>query len=277
VNIDAASSPLAFFAAELKRLRGIAGITQEQLAEAINYAPSTVAAIETCRLIPSDTFAERADKVLNAGALLMRLQRLVEETSVVPWFRELPKVERSASEMRVYEPYQIPALLQTEDYTRAVALAYRPMLPDAAIDQAVALRATRQEILDQEETALVGHVMTVATPRLWAVMDESALHRAVGGPHIMRAQCEHLISLARRPNITIQVITNEQGATCAFGRGFEIIVSKAESLIYLEDIGSARYIRKTEEASQYVLVFDHLRASALDEEATIKLIKDAIP
>jgi hypothetical protein len=54
-------------------------------------------------------------------------------------------------------------------------------------------------------------------------------------------------------------------------------VSKAESLIYLEDIGSARYIRKTEEASQYVLVFDHLRASALDEETTIKLIKDATP
>jgi transcriptional regulator with XRE-family HTH domain len=273
VNVDPSSSPLAFFADELKQLRSVAGITQEELANATNYAPSTVAAIETCRLIPSDKFAELADKTLNANGLLVRLQRLVEETSVVPWFRELPKVERSATEIRVYEPYQIPALLQTEDYTRAMALAYRPMLSDADIDQAVALRATRQEIFDHEEVAPVNHMMT---PRLWAIMDESALYRVVGSPQVMRAQCQHLIAVARRPNITIQVITNAQGPTCAFGRGFEIIVSKSEPLIYVEDIGNARYIRKTDEASQYILVFDHLRASAPDEQPTLKLIKDAI-
>jgi Domain of unknown function (DUF5753) len=81
---------------------------------------------------------------------------------------------------------------------------------------------------------------------------------------------------AKRPNITAQIIANSQGATCAFGRAFEILISKSEPLIYVEDIGSARYIRKTDEASQYLLTFDHLRASALDEERTINLIKDAI-
>jgi transcriptional regulator with XRE-family HTH domain len=273
VNVDPSSSPLAFFADELKRLRGNAEITQEQLAEAVNYAPSTVAAIETCRLIPSDTFAERADKVLNGGGLLVRVQRLVEETSVIPMFRDFVKVERTADEIRVYEPYQIPALLQTEDYIRAAGRAWRPMRSAEEIEQAVALRLTRQEIFDHDDA--LPPVNYTMTPRLWVIIDESVLHRRVGGVKTMRAQLDRLIAVAKRPNVTIQVVANDQGLTCAFGRGFVILVTKSQPLVYLEDIGSARYVRKTDEANQYVLTFDHLRATALDEEKTINLMRDA--
>jgi transcriptional regulator with XRE-family HTH domain len=273
VSLDPYVSPLAFFAAEMKRLRATLDITQEALAEAAGYAASTVAAVETCRLLPSEDFAQHIDKALGTDGHFERLQGLAERTSVLPWFRELPKVERTATDIRIYEPYQIPALLQTEDYIRAVARADRPSLSDADIDRAVAIRTTRQEIFDHDEMPAVNHEMS---PRLWAIMDESVLHRVVGSRQIMAAQCEHLISMSRRPNITIQVIANAQGATCAFGRGFEILASKSESLIYVEDIGSARYIRKTDEAARYVLVFDYLRASALDEERTLKLIRDII-
>jgi transcriptional regulator with XRE-family HTH domain len=273
VNTDPSSSPLAFFAAEVKRLRAAAGLTQEQLATATVFSASTVAAIETCRLLPSLDFAEQADRAFGTDGHLTRLQNLVEQTSVLPWFRDLVKVERSASEIRVYEPYQIPALLQTEEYMRAAAHARRPMLSDADIDQAVALRMTRQEIFETDNELPLNHEIS---PRLWVVMDESVLRRTVGSPQIMRAQCEHLISMSKRPNITIQVIPNSQGLTCAFGRGFIIIVTKPEPVIYVEDIGSARYIRKTDEASQYLMTFDHLRASALDETKTADLIRDTI-
>jgi transcriptional regulator with XRE-family HTH domain len=272
VNLDPSSSPLAFFAAELKRLRANACMTQESLAEAAGYAPSTVAAIETCRLLPSDQFAERCDKVLRTDGHLARFQELVDRTSVLPWFRDLVKVERTATEIRIYEPYQVPPLLQTEEYMRALARADRPMLSDADIDQAVALRTTRQKILDHDEMPPVNQEIT---PRLWVIMDEPVLYRAVGGPQIMRAQHEHLIAMAKRPNVTIQIIANAQGATCAHGRAFEIFVSKSESLIYIEDIGSARYVRQTDEAGRYLLAFDYLRASALDEEGSLKLMKDA--
>ena len=272
MNTDPGSSPLAFFAAEVKRLRGIAGLTQEQLAKATAYSPATVAAIETCRLLPSPQFAQKADEAFRTDGHLTRLQDLVDQTSVLPWFRDLVKVERNAAEIRVYEPYQIPALLQTEDYMRAIAHARRPTLSDNDIDRAVALRMTRQEILDQEHMPAINQEIT---PRLWVIMDESALHRMVGSPEVMRAQCEHLISMSKRPNVTVQVIPNRNGATCAFGRAFNILVSKSESVVYLEDIGSARYIRKTDEASQYSLAFDHLRASALDEEQSTTMIRDS--
>ena len=64
MNTEPSSSPLAFFAAEIKRLRGIADMTQEQLAKATTYSPATVAAIETCRLIASKEFAHGADEAL---------------------------------------------------------------------------------------------------------------------------------------------------------------------------------------------------------------------
>jgi DNA-binding XRE family transcriptional regulator len=273
VSLDPYANALAFFAAELKRVRASHGMTQEAVASAAGYAASTMAALETCRLLPSEDLAPHVDKVFGTDGHFERLQALVDQTSVLPWFRELPKVERSATEIRVYEPYQVPALLQTEQYMRAVASADRPMLSDAEIDRAVAIRTTRQEILEYHDAPAV---IQEKKPRLWAIMDESVLHRVMGDPQVMAAQFEHLIALSRRPNITIQVITNAQGATCAFGRGFEVLVSGSDTLIYVEDIGSARYIRKTDEASQYVLVFDYLRASALDEARTLQLIRENI-
>jgi transcriptional regulator with XRE-family HTH domain len=93
------ASPLAFFAAEMKRLRSIAGMTQEQLAEVTTYSPALVAAIETSRRIASDDFAERADKALRSDGILSRLQTLVEQTSVLPWFRNRVEVERTAVEI----------------------------------------------------------------------------------------------------------------------------------------------------------------------------------
>jgi transcriptional regulator with XRE-family HTH domain len=271
VNISPSSSPLAFFAAEVKRLRANAEMTQEQVADAVNYSASTIAAIETCRLLPSEDFAKALDKVLGTDGHFERLQELVEETSVLPWFRDLPRLERAAIEIRMYETYQIPALLQTEDYVRAIAHAHRPVLSDMDIDAAVALRTSRREVLEHDIMPPVNYEIT---PRLWAIMDESALRRVVGNPQVMRAQCDHLITISKRPNITIQVVPDDKGATCAFGRGFEILTSKSETVIYVEDIGSARCSRKTDEANRYVLAFDYLRASALDDRQSANLIRD---
>ncbi len=158
---DPSSSPLAFFVAELKRLRGIAGITQEALAEGTTYSPALVAAIETWRRIPSADFAERADKTLQTDGILTRLQTLVEQTSVLPWFRDLVDVERRATEIRIYETYVIPGLLQTEDYARNSISATRPVLSAEEIDRAVALRMTRQETLYREDDP----------PRVWVIKE----------------------------------------------------------------------------------------------------------
>ena len=67
---DPYSSPLAFFGAELKRLRQRADMTQTDVAERTNYALPTVSAYETGTRIPSADFAERADKVFGTDGTL---------------------------------------------------------------------------------------------------------------------------------------------------------------------------------------------------------------
>ena len=268
---DPYSSPLAYFGNELKRLRQRAGITQADVGQQTNYALPTVSAYETGTRIPSADFAERADKLFGTDGDFTRLQRLVEQVSVRPWFRDRVDVERKAREIREYESYQIPGLLQIEPYARTIMDASRPVLPAETIERAVALRMTRSQILELDNDLPADREQT---PRLWAIIDESALYRTVGSPEIMRAQCEHLAKMTQQPNVTIQVIPNGKGPTSAFGRAFAVLVSQNNSsVVYLEDLGTAHYIRVRDEVNRYVVAFDHLRASALDDKQSLAIIK----
>jgi transcriptional regulator with XRE-family HTH domain len=247
-------------------------MTQDQLAEATTYSPALVAAIETSRRIPSADLAARADRALGTDGILARLQVLVESTSVLPWFRNRIEVERNAAEVREYESYQVNGLLQTEDYARAVLSASRPILSSDAIERAVALRMTRQQILIPDENMPIDQEHK---PRLWVILDEAILNRVVGDADIMQAQREHLTEMAEFPHITIQVISNSDGATCAYGRSFSILTSTngGTPIVYLEDVRSARYLRDRDEVAQYVLTFDHLRSCALNDRKSLALIK----
>jgi transcriptional regulator with XRE-family HTH domain len=275
---DLYSSPLAFFSKKLKRLRECAGLTQGDVAKETNYALSTVSAYETGRLIPPADFAIRADELFGTGPKseddegdLEGLQKLVETVSVRPWFRDRVEVERKSAEIREYESYQISGLLQTEDYARSIISVGRPKMSPDEIEQAVALRMTRQEILEPNTELPADQIQT---PRYWAIIDESALRRIVGSPEIMQVQREHLANMAQRPYITIQIISDEKGPTSAYGRAFTILVSRNNSsVVYLEDPNSAHYVRDRDEVNRYSLIFDHLRASALDDTQTLRLLK----
>jgi transcriptional regulator with XRE-family HTH domain len=266
---DASANPLAFFAAELRRLRAIACITQDQLAETTTYSASLVAAVETCRRIPSEDFAERADKALGTDGILARLQTLVEQTSVLPWFRDLVETERSAVSIRTYESYVIPGLLQTEDYARHAVSATRPRLSEDEIQRAVTLRMTRQQILDEQDNP----------PKLWAIIDESVLRRETGSKDVMRAQCQYLLDAGQRPHIAIQVIPDAKGLTCAYGKDFMILTFNSTNkrprspMAYVEDMRSARYVREQDEVGAYSVTFDYLRSYALDDLQSADLIR----
>jgi transcriptional regulator with XRE-family HTH domain len=264
VITDPSSSPPAFFAAEIKQKRGIAGITQEQLARATSYSPASVAAIETCRLIPSREFSEQADRTFNTDGILSRLQALVETSSVLPWFRDLVETERKAASIQNYESYIMPGLLQTESYARCAVSAIRPRLSDDEVERAVILRMSRQEILERDDP-----------PRLWAIIEESVLRRQVGSREVMREQCDHLITMGSRPHIAIQVIPDTRGITASYGQAYMVLTfpGKQPPLAYLEDARSARYVRERDEVGTYSIMFDYLRSSALDDEESSAMIR----
>jgi len=262
------ANPLAFFAGEIKRLRAKLNMTQEHLAGMAGYAPSTVAAIESQHLLPSEDFAKNIDKAFDTDGHFERLQLLVDATCVLPWFRDLVETERKAVSIQTYESYVIPGLLQTEDYARHAVSATRPRLSDEEIQRAVALRMTRQEILNQE-----------SPPRLWAIIDESVLRREVGGKEVMRDQCDHLLTMGQRPHIAIQIIPDTRGVTCSYGRDFMILTFNSTNkkprppMAYIEDMRTARYVREQDEVGVYSTAFDYLRSSAIDDQQSADLIR----
>jgi transcriptional regulator with XRE-family HTH domain len=260
--VDPAANPLSFFASEMARLRSAAGLSQPALARRLNYSVSQVTKIETCQRIPKIDLAQKLDEILPSDGLFCRLQPLVERSSMLPWFRDLYDVEGAAAEIKTYEGYLIPGLLQTEAYARAVVDATRPVLSDEEAEQAVAIKMTRQEILDRPDG-----------PRLWAVFHESVLCCEVGGPGLMSNQCRHLLKMRQHPRVVIQVVANSAGLCCGFGRPFSLLTFRHQGdLVYVEDMNSARYIREQAEVARYALTFDYLRATALADDKTAELI-----
>lgn len=264
--IDPAASPLEFFISEMVRMRKAAGMSQPALARRLNYSASQVAKIETCDRIPKMELAVKLDDVFETDGFFARMQPLVERSSVLPWMRDLFDLEGKATQIRTYQSYLIPGLFQTEAYARASVEATRPVLSPEDVEKAVALRLTRQEILERKDA-----------PQMWAIVDESVVYREVGSPTVMRQQCEHLLRLSARSNVVIQVTRSADGLSCAFGRAFMLLSFRHQGdLVYMEDIGSARYIRDRDEVAKYALTFDHLRASALADDKSAILIKELI-
>ncbi len=113
-------------------------------------------------------------------------------------YRTLIGMEQEAVTIDEYAGVVIPGLLQTEQYAKSSISATGE--PRERVEMVAGIRLRRQAILDR-----------LSPPNLWVVIDEVALARACGGSVVMRAQFEHLIKAANRPNITIQVIGFEYG------------------------------------------------------------------
>ena len=123
-----------------------------------------------------------------------------------PWFEVYVGLEEAASVIRCYEAQFVPGLLQCQEYARAVIRLGHPFAADDEIERRVVLRMNRARPLHRAKP-----------PKVWAVIDEAALRRPQGGAAVMRTQIEHLLSLCRLPNVTVQVAAFDHGWPAAAG------------------------------------------------------------
>jgi hypothetical protein len=112
-------------------------------------------------------------------------------------------------------------------------------------------------------------------PRLWAVVDEAALRRPVGGPEVMRAQLEYLIMATKQPNVTLQVIPFRAGAHAALGQPFVILRfadADLPDMVYLEQFTSGLWLDKPDEVDPYAQVMDRLAVQAEGPDRTEEIV-----
>jgi len=250
--------------AQLRRLREERGITRDDAGYVIRGSGSKISRLELGKV----SFKERdiSDLLSHYGVedgeqreAILTLARDANAPGwwhnyddVLPaWFETYVGLEEAASLIRTYEVQFIPGLLQTEDYARAVTVAGRPDLPREETDRRVKLRAARQQLLLTRSPA----------PRLWAVIDEGALRRPIGGSRVMRGQLEHLVELGTLPNISIQIMPFRFGGHAAEGGAFSILrfpEPELPDVVYVEQLVSALYLDKREQVDRYGQIFDRL-------------------
>jgi transcriptional regulator with XRE-family HTH domain len=267
-------------ALELRRLREAARLTCEEVADHLECSASKISRVETGRVSVSPR--DVRDMLELYGVPVAQRESLVQlardsrqkgwwhafSDTMQPQFATYVGLESAASEIRIYEVSLIPELLQTEDYARVVIRSGMMSSPTDDIERQVALRMARQPAITREDP-----------PKVWAVLDEAALRRQVGGPGLMRMQLEHLLAQAALPNVALQVIPFGGGAHPAMGRPFIVLVFPDRvdtDVVYLEDLTSALYLEDVAEVDRYNVFFNHLRATALSFEDSSALITSVL-
>jgi transcriptional regulator with XRE-family HTH domain len=267
--------------AQLRRLRTEKGLSREQAAEAIRASEWKIHRLENGQV----GFKER--DVVD----LIRLYGVTDPDEVVAflvlareanapgwwqqygdllpqWFRAYVDLESAATLIRTYQGQLVPGLLQTEDYMRAViAGAHLDDLPEEA-ERRVGLRLGRQALLTRKDA-----------PRLWAVVDEAALRRPVGGPEVMRGQLERLIDATKLANVVLQILPFAAGAHPAMVGAFSILRfadSELPDVVYLEHLTNAVYLDKREDLDQYLHVMESICVRAAAPNETVELLNQIL-
>ncbi|MBX6383205.1 MAG: helix-turn-helix domain-containing protein [Microbispora sp.] len=281
IQIQAGSGPTALrilLGSQLRKLRESKGISRDQAGQCIRASESKISRMELGRV----GFKERdvADLLALYGVedeetrnVVMNLVERANEpgwwhrfNDLLPsWFQAYVGLEEAAERIRTYEVQFVPGLLQTKEYARAVITAGAVGAAPEEIARRVDLRLERQRILDGENS-----------PKFWAVIDEAALRRPIGGVEVMRGQIQHLIDLMNQPNITIQVIPFSHGGHAAEGGAFSILRFADPDLpdvVYVEQLASALYLDKREEVDRYSEVMERLCAVSTTPTETVDLLR----
>ncbi len=183
-----------------------------------------------------------------------------------PIFTDWVRMEQAAEAISEYQTSVIPGLLQTRRYAtesvQGYGLGQSPETTRAAVD----VRLARQEVLNRP-----------APPSFWAVLDEAALARAVGGPDTMREQLEHLQQMAEHPNVTIQVIPFSAGAHPGLNSDFVLLEfgrPTVPAVVFVEGQAGTFVKDRPDELARYRRLWQQLIAVALPPEQTRRLVAD---
>lgn len=264
----------------LRRKRDAQGLTQEQVATAMDWSLSKVIRIESGSVsITTNDLRALLDLygVLEKDPLL----ELARAARRAPWWTPYRDdyssdfiyyigLEASASYLRYFHATLVPGLVQTSDYARkAVAATGLQQLSEEQISRRLDFRRRRQEEFFQQPRP----------PRLEIVLDEAIIRRMVDDVPMMRGQIDHLIELNQPDRVTIQVIPFSCGLHPGYTGPFAVLDfddPDVKPVLYLEGAQDDQTIReRPDELSIYRSTFQRLQSMALSPDETSDFLRRA--
>jgi transcriptional regulator with XRE-family HTH domain len=216
------------------------------------YSASTIASFEQGRRIPPPKFIDQADEVLDVGGVLRASKEEVARAQYPAFFRDAAKLEAEAVVLHVYATQAVPGLLQTEEYARAVFTMWRPQLDEEVVEQRLTARLARQEIFSRRPA-----------PHLSFVIEEAVLLRPLGGKAVWRGQLEHLMLIAEKRNVEIQVMPLSRQEHAGLAGPFTLMEMKdGRRIAYAEVQGDSRVHTGRQRVRELERTYGTLRAQA---------------
>ncbi|RKN16260.1 XRE family transcriptional regulator [Micromonospora musae] len=260
---DERLSTLEFLGGELRRARRDRGLSQEELAQRVNYSSSLIGMVEIGHRTPSQDFVARVDAALESRGFFERLLTLVRADAAPPWLREWIAVEAEATLIRWFEPSLIPGLLQTEAYARAV-LTGGGMLRAAEVEQRVTSRLSRQAVLTRE-----------SPPEVVFVVDEAVLRRRIGEPAVMAQQFNHLVEMSELPQIDIHVVPADAGMHPGLAGPFILArTTDGAEVAHLDNQLRAHVTDRPDDVNSLQRAWERVRGETLPRRASRELIRE---
>lgn len=274
--------PKRALAAALERYREQAGLSREDVQQELGWSSMKPYRIETARVSVDPDDVRALAKLYGLDQdVTGQLVALARQAKQRGWWKGMSEalpagfsvhldLESTARSIRMFADQFVPGLWQTEAYARAVLAARSVSSTPEQTERQVTIRMRRQEILDRAEPP---------PPAIWTVLDESAIRRAVGGREVMHAQLSRLLYVSEGPGATLQVLPFSAGAhMAAYGAfslfdpadpGFPVTASTDRPAGTLIEDDPATI-------AQYTVIFDYLRATALNPADSRSLIAEAV-
>ncbi|MFD8965104.1 helix-turn-helix domain-containing protein [Streptomyces sp. NPDC059568] len=262
---------------ELRQLRELKGMTAEEVAERLLVSQSKISRLENGRRSISQRDVRDLCGVYEVQdhRIVDSLMQMAKDSRQQGWwhaFGDIPYsvyigLETDAASLRVYEPQVVPGLLQTRPYAEALINGALPESAAPDVEKRVGVRLRRQDRINSTENPL----------RLWAVVDEAALRRVVGNRQLMREQLEHLVEQSQLPHVTVQVLPFDMGAHPGISGHYAVLEfpdASDSSVVYIEGVTSDLYLEKANDVQRYSVMYEHLRAQALNVDQTRQFIAE---
>ncbi|MFD9145429.1 helix-turn-helix domain-containing protein [[Kitasatospora] papulosa] len=251
------------FGRQLKLLRVRAGLDRVEFGKRVGYAAQSVASFEQGRRIPQPEFIDKADRVLDAGGLLVALKEELARSQYPAFFRDMARLEAEAVELCAYDTHMVKGLLQTEEYTRAVLAMRRPLLDEDTIEQRVSARLARQEIFSRWPAPLMSFVV-----------EEPVLRRPLGGRAVLHGQLAQLLKFGRFRNVEIQVMPLDRDDNAGVDGAFTVVTRKGgEQLVYTEAQGRSNWLSDRDETRLAAARYGIIRSQALTPRESLGFIE----
>jgi len=264
-DFDPKGSCAAAFVQRMRRYRERDGLSQAEVGAACNVSPKTISAVENLRRLPTLDVSVELDRLHETDYFEEQYWHVIREAGWNLAFQNYSEQEAQADSVRIYDPLHIPGLFQTERYARQLLSAGQRA---DVLDQAVAARMGRQDILQRDEP-----------PFITVLIKETALRDPVGGPEVMREQLAHLLKMANEPRNTVQVIPS--GAPVYVSSGFTILgFAEGNDVAFVEGaMGLGGVVARPIDVHRLAVRFDMIGGEALpvgESETLVKSILEAL-